>query len=146
MESTERSRGIVVRVIDRMNQDFPEEPGIENSPATILYGPGGRLDSLGLVDLVFRIQEAVRDEYGIAIAVADENVLSAAESPFRTVESLIANTAKAKRVLKWKPKILFKDLAKIMVDADMRRAGLKPIGRGDKILRERFKNKWWKGD
>jgi acyl carrier protein len=91
MESAERSREIVVRVIDQMNRDFPEEPTIEKSPTTILSGPGGRLDSLGLVDLVFRIQETVRDEYGIAIAVADENVLSSTESPFRTVESLIAH-------------------------------------------------------
>jgi acyl carrier protein len=91
MEITERSRQIVAQVIDQMNQDFPSEPAIDQSPTTVLHGPGGRLDSLGLVDLVFRIQEAVRDEYGIAIAVADESVLSAAESPFRTVESLIAH-------------------------------------------------------
>ena len=91
MEITERSREIVVRVIDQMNQDFPEEQEIQKSPTTVLSGPGGRLDSLGLVDLVFRIQEVVRDEYGIAIAVADENVLSAQESPFRTVETLIAH-------------------------------------------------------
>lgn len=91
MESTERSRHIVTQVIDQMNQESPEEPGIEKSATTVLYGPGGRLDSLGLVDLIFRVQEAVRDEYGIAVAVADEHVLSAQESPFRTVESLIAH-------------------------------------------------------
>jgi acyl carrier protein len=91
MESSQRSRHIVAHVIDQMNEDFPEEPGIGKTPTTVLHGPGGRLDSLGLVDLIFRVQEAVRDEYGIAIAVADESVLSAAESPFRTVESLIAH-------------------------------------------------------
>ncbi|MBI4845874.1 MAG: GDP-mannose 4,6-dehydratase [Candidatus Omnitrophica bacterium] len=62
------------------------------------------------------------------------------------VESLIADFSKAKKALKWKPQIMFKDLVKIMVDADMRKAGLKPIGEGDKILRKKFKNKWWKED
>ena len=33
-----------------------------------------------------------------------------------------------------------------MVDADMRKVGLKPIGEGDKILKEKFPHRWWKVD
>lgn len=62
------------------------------------------------------------------------------------VESLIADTAKAKRALAWKNKVTFPDLVKIMVDADMRSIGLNPIGEGDKILSEKFTEKWWKAD
>ncbi|MCS7228017.1 MAG: GDP-mannose 4,6-dehydratase [Endomicrobia bacterium] len=62
------------------------------------------------------------------------------------VEVLIADATKAKKVLGWSPKITFKDLVKIMVDADMRKLGLKPIGEGDKILKEKFPNRWWQGD
>ena len=62
------------------------------------------------------------------------------------VENLIADTTKAKRKLNWQPKITFKDLVKIMVDADMRAIGLKSIGEGDKILEEKFTNRWWKVD
>jgi GDPmannose 4,6-dehydratase len=60
-------------------------------------------------------------------------------------EELIADSTKAKRVLKWKPRIGFEDIVKIMVDADMRSAGLTPIGEGDKIL-DKLSNKWWKVD
>jgi GDPmannose 4,6-dehydratase len=60
-------------------------------------------------------------------------------------EELIADSTKAKRILKWKPRIGFEDIVKIMVDADMRSAGLTPIGEGDKIL-EKLSNKWWKVD
>ena len=49
------------------------------------------------------------------------------------VNHLIADCKKAKRELSWKPKITFDDLAKIMVDADMRAIGIAPIGKGDKI-------------
>lgn len=59
------------------------------------------------------------------------------------VEMLIADPTKARNKLGWCPKIKFKDLVKIMIDADMRKLGLKPIGEGDKILEEKFPNKWW---
>ena len=57
-------------------------------------------------------------------------------------EELVADPGKARKKLAWEPKIRFEDLVKIMVDADMRKVGLEPIGEGDKIL-EKFSNKWW---
>ncbi len=62
------------------------------------------------------------------------------------VEELIADSTKAKENLGWQPKIRFKELVKIMVDADMRKIGLKSIGEGDKILKEKFPYRWWKVD
>lgn len=59
------------------------------------------------------------------------------------VDKLIADTHKAKKILGWKPKIGFKDLIKIMIDADMRQVSLEPIGEGDEILRKKFPNRWW---
>ena len=54
------------------------------------------------------------------------------------VDYLQADASKARRVLGWDPKITYKDLARIMVDADMELAGLKPIGEGLAILRRHF--------
>ena len=62
------------------------------------------------------------------------------------VENLIVNITKANKELNWQPKITFRDLVKIIVDADMRAIGLEPIGEGDKILKEKFPNRWWKVD
>jgi GDPmannose 4,6-dehydratase len=62
------------------------------------------------------------------------------------VEVLIAEPTKSKTVLKWEPQVKFKELAMIMVDADMRAAGLEPIGKGDAVLKNRFKNRWWSVD
>jgi len=61
-------------------------------------------------------------------------------------EELIADPRKAQRKLCWETKIRFEDLVKIMVDADMRKIGLEPIGKGDEILEKTFLNRWWKGD
>ncbi|MFH1772015.1 MAG: GDP-mannose 4,6-dehydratase [Candidatus Omnitrophota bacterium] len=62
------------------------------------------------------------------------------------VECLIAETSKAKKEIGWAPKVNFSDLVKIMVDADMRHAGLKPIGQGDQMLKDKFPQRWWKVD
>ena len=62
------------------------------------------------------------------------------------VGELVADSTKAKENLGWQPKIKFKELIRIMIDADMRKVGLKPIGEGDKILKEKFPNRWWEVD
>jgi len=61
-------------------------------------------------------------------------------------EELVANPGKAEKKLGWAPKIKFEDLVKIMVDADMRKVGLGPIGEGDGILEKKFPDRWWKVD
>jgi len=62
------------------------------------------------------------------------------------VEVLIANKEKSQKKLGWTPKIKFNDLVKIMVDADMRAAGLDAIGEGDDILRKKFPRRYWTAD
>ncbi len=56
------------------------------------------------------------------------------------VDFLQADASKARRVLDWNPKVTYKDLARIMVDADMEMVGLKPIGEGLKVLERHFGN------
>lgn len=53
------------------------------------------------------------------------------------VDFLLADASKAKRKLKWVPKVAFKDLVKIMMDSDLKQQGLKPVGEGEKILRQK---------
>ena len=60
------------------------------------------------------------------------------------VEDLIADPTKSERILKCKPRLTFHELAKVMVDADMRRVGLTPPGEGDEILEDKFPNRWWR--
>jgi GDPmannose 4,6-dehydratase len=64
---------------------------------------------------------------------------------FRPTDSrgLRADYTKAKNELGWEPRIRFRDLVRIMVDADMRALGLEPPGEGDRVLRERFPRIWW---
>jgi GDPmannose 4,6-dehydratase len=61
------------------------------------------------------------------------------------VEELVADARKAKALIGWEPKIRFKELVKIMVDADLKAQGLEPIGEGYEIIRKKFPNRWWGG-
>jgi len=62
------------------------------------------------------------------------------------VDVLIAAPKKANTLLKWEPRITFKNLVRIMVDADIRKLGMEPKGDGDSVIRDTFAQKWWKGD
>jgi GDPmannose 4,6-dehydratase len=61
-------------------------------------------------------------------------------------DHLISDSSKASQSLGWDPKIKFHNLIKIMIDADMRAIGLKPVGEGDKILKKKFPHRWWQID
>ena len=58
----------------------------------------------------------------------------------------MADSRKACKKLGWMPKIKFEDLVKIMIDADMQKAGLEPVGEGYNILKKTFHDRWWKVD
>jgi GDPmannose 4,6-dehydratase len=59
------------------------------------------------------------------------------------VEVLIADPTKANKQLGWKPQITFRDLVRIMVDADLSEAGLESPGEGDEIMEQKFPHRWW---
>jgi len=52
------------------------------------------------------------------------------------VDNLRADSSKAKKQLQWNPKVKFKDLVRIMVDADMEVIGLKSPGESKAILKK----------
>ncbi len=61
------------------------------------------------------------------------------------VDYLLADPSKARSQLGWEPRITYKKLIPIMVDADLEAIELEPIGEGLKILDEHFDN-WHRWD
>jgi GDPmannose 4,6-dehydratase len=59
------------------------------------------------------------------------------------VDFLLADASLAREQLKWQATINFRELVRIMVDADMEQVGLTPAGEGNRILDERF-GRWHK--
>jgi acyl carrier protein len=63
-------------------------PGSQVTEETALLGDQGLLDSLGLVNLLVDVEQALEEETGAALTIGDDRAVSARHSPFRTVGTL----------------------------------------------------------
>lgn len=52
------------------------------------------------------------------------------------VDYLMADYRKAQRVIGWEPRVMFRDLVRVMVDADLEKLGLESPGEGRRILED----------
>lgn len=61
---------------------------------TRLFGPGGNVDSLGLVSLITEVETRIYDEFQVDVVLADERAMSQKVSPFRNVRALASHVEK----------------------------------------------------
>ena len=92
------------------------------------------------------VREFLQEAFGY-VDLNWENYVRIDERYFRPteVDLLLSDPKKAKDRLNWKPKVLFKELVRIMVDADFELVGLPHPGEGQKIIEEKFGN-WHRWD
>jgi len=85
------------------------------------------------------VREFLEEAFGYA-GMNYEDYVRIDERYFRPteVDLLLSDPSKARQELKWQPKVFFKDLVRIMVDADLELLGLNSPGDGKKIIEERF--------
>src|SRR5262245_36424414 len=81
---------VVYQALDEINPQLPADRRLKKSPDTALFGHAGSLDSLGLVNLIVAVEQAVEDELGASLTLADEKAMSQSSSPFRTIGTLAA--------------------------------------------------------
>ena len=74
--------------IEEINRQLENEHQLEKSTNTVLFGENGKLDSLGLINLVVAVEQNIEDEFDVTITLADERAMSQETSPFRTVGTL----------------------------------------------------------
>lgn len=85
-----RAITVILRAIQEYNEQAPTDRRIPETPETTLFGRNGHLDSLGLVNLILVVEEHLKDEYHVALTLADERAMSQDRSPFGSVDSLAA--------------------------------------------------------
>lgn len=79
---------LVLETVRKLAQDFDWESLKEPQADTALYGASGPLDSMGLVNLVSDLEDAVAEKYKTTISLADDKAMSAQRSPYRSIASL----------------------------------------------------------
>lgn len=79
----------VLKAIDNLNPQLPEEQQVERSSSAKLFGREAPLDSLGLVNLIVAVEEQLADDLDLAMTLANEKAMSRRTSPFRSVDTLV---------------------------------------------------------
>ena len=80
---------LIQRAIKDFNNQRPLDEQLLDAPDIPLFSKEGKLDSLGLVNLILAVEERVANELGVTITLANERAMSRKGSPFATVQSLV---------------------------------------------------------
>ncbi len=77
----------IFAAVDELNQLFRKSQQLAKSLDTRITGEGS-LDSLGLLNLIVLVEEKVDQAFGIAVTLADDQVLAGQADAFHTLGSL----------------------------------------------------------
>ncbi|MGD9648617.1 MAG: hypothetical protein AB7U73_23095 [Pirellulales bacterium] len=90
MADAEVIRQLVFESIDELNDALPPDERVDKEPASPLMG-SGKLDSLGVVDLMMILEQKLADQLDVRVSLALTSATSggAEGTPFATVGSLI---------------------------------------------------------
>ncbi len=79
---------ILFELIGEMNEQRPDDQKIAKGKNTQLFGEGGVLDSLELVNLIVALEQRIQSNLDFTITLADEKAMSQKRNPFRSIEAL----------------------------------------------------------
>jgi hypothetical protein len=78
----------IIETLDNFGLPPDVNGGTPFTEETLLFGPGGVLDSVALVAFILDTEDAIRTRSGVSITLADERAMSQHRSPFRRVSNL----------------------------------------------------------
>ena len=78
MTRGERVARAVFDAVEELNAQLPPAERLSKSRETPLLGPGARLDSLGLVNLIAVTQRRIEETFGARLTLADGEFLAGA--------------------------------------------------------------------
>lgn len=79
---------VIYESISYLNVQLPQERRIEPSLSTVLFGAGGKLDSLGLANFIVIAEQKLEESFAFRIDLTEDDPFSPATGHFRTVHSL----------------------------------------------------------
>lgn len=85
----DRVREVCHSVIEDINETAAGETQISLEPDAVLFGKGGSLSSLALVNMIIALEEELNDTFDTNITLASESAMSAKRSPFRSLDALM---------------------------------------------------------
>ncbi|PKN02188.1 MAG: acyl carrier protein [Elusimicrobia bacterium HGW-Elusimicrobia-1] len=78
--------GLIYNAVAEMNRELPDDQKLPLKEDTPLAG--GSLDSLGFVDMIVRVEQAIHKEFGKAVTLAGDDIMTRQDGPFSNIGSL----------------------------------------------------------
>jgi acyl carrier protein len=88
MSLKDRVYKILADAVRETVEEIPSEEEIQIKPDLLLVGLDSQLDSLGLVSLVVTAETKLQHEFGVSVALVDDDVMDNQDSSLRTLENL----------------------------------------------------------
>ena len=88
MSPKERILAALYEAIDETNLQLPANERLMKDPTQQIFGSGGKLDSLGLVNFMVAAEQKVESKLGTNVSIASELLSSEDTKPFETIDSL----------------------------------------------------------
>lgn len=80
---------IIIRALQTLNDELPDNGKFEIGSSTPLFGPNATLDSLALVSVIVDVEGDVSTALGRSISLTDDRAMSQEISPFDDVQTLL---------------------------------------------------------
>jgi acyl carrier protein len=87
-EREARVQQVLLQVLDELNRQLPRAQKLPASLDTVLAGPGGKLDSLGLINFIVSAEERLSAELGVQVALTDDSLGPEVQKTFGTLRSV----------------------------------------------------------
>ncbi|MBF0229494.1 MAG: acyl carrier protein [Desulfamplus sp.] len=81
---------LIIVQAEELNEGLKIQIDVAAGENAALFGEGGVLKSIELVNLIVAVEQAVEDEFNVFLTLADEKAMSQKKSPFRTIGALAA--------------------------------------------------------
>lgn len=88
MIDSEKVTRAIFEAIDEINEQLLEDQRLTKTKKTVLFGESGKLDSLGLVNLIVATEQKLEEIFDVSLTLADEKAMSQRNSPFKSVTTL----------------------------------------------------------
>ncbi len=88
MKNDEKILDVIYSAIDDINLILPGESRLDKSPDCVIIGKDGKLDSLGLINLIVAVEAKIVEKFGVTMTLIDAKTISRENSPLRTVGTL----------------------------------------------------------
>lgn len=90
MISPENAEEIILKALNNLNEERPENRQINVGPNTALFGGSSELDSLSLVSVISDVETELNLRHQLSVSLADDKAMNREVFPFSDVQTLKA--------------------------------------------------------